>query len=233
VQKSTLAALFVVLCTPVAQTSNDSATRALRFFEGFEGHQVDDILRALRPPHVMADERTRVLAELPENGEVRPDRAERAKLAMLQTVLNYHERADVFDIRVVDFPRAALALHRRVVVLISLPALRLFTGAELQAMVAHEVGHDYFWHEFERTTAEGDRRGRQELELKCDGIAVLTLLALRLDPTQLADGLRKLTRFNETRGVNSNAPDYPGLDERLRFITALRGFAHSKLGRAR
>ena len=38
-------------------------------------------------------------------------------------------------------------------------------------------------------------------ELKCDGIAVLTLLALRLDPARLVDGLRKLTIFNEGFGA--------------------------------
>jgi hypothetical protein len=229
VWEAALAALFVSLSTPVAQTSNDFPTRALRFFEGFAGLQVDEVLRALRRSHVTADERTRTLANLPDHGEVRPDRQERAKLTMLQVVLNYHDRADVFDIKVIDFPQATVALHHRVVLLISLPALRLFTGAELQAMVAHEIGHDYFWSEFERTTAEGDQRGRRELELKCDGIAVLTLLALHLDPTRLGDGLRKLTRFNERFGANANPPNYPRLDERQRFITALRKFAEAQL----
>jgi len=100
---------------------------------------------------------------------------------------------------------AAVALHQRAVLLISRPALRLLSGVELRALVAHEIGHDYFWREFEETLAHGDRRGRQELELKCDGIALLTLLALGSDPALLIEGLGKLTRFNEMLGATANA----------------------------
>jgi hypothetical protein len=174
---------------------------------------------------VGADERARALAVLPERGELRPDRDERPKLATFEDVLAYHERTQVFETKVIDVPQAVLALHQRAVLLISRSALQLLSGAELQALVAHEIGHDYFWAEFERTLTLGDRRGRQELELKCDGIAVLTLVALRLDPGRLADGLHKQTRFNETLGADANAADYPQLHERLRFITALRDFA--------
>jgi hypothetical protein len=130
---------------------------------------------------------------------------------------------------VIDVPQAAVALHQRAVLIISRPALRLLSGAELQAMVAHEVGHDFFWAEFERTLAQGDRRGRQELELKCDGIAILTLLVLRLDPVRLVDGLRKQGRYNDMLGANANAADYPPFQERQRFIVAFRNFATPKV----
>lgn len=124
-----------------------------------------------------------------------------------------------------DEPQAAVALHMRSALIISRPALRILSGAELQAMVAHEIGHDLFWADFERTLAQADRRGRQELELKCDGIAILTLLVLRLDPARLLDGLRKQGRFNEMLGAVANADDYPQLGERQRFMVTLRDFA--------
>ena len=60
------------------------------------------------------------------------------------------------------------------------------------------------------------------MELKCDGIAVLTLVALDLDPACIEDGLRKLARFNDTVGATADAADYPQLQERRRFIKALR-----------
>lgn len=176
-----------------------------------------------------ADERLRALSVLPERGELRPDRLELPKLAAVEEVLAYHERAHAFEPKVIDVPQAVVALHQRTALLISRPALRLLSGAELQALVAHEIGHDYFWPEFERTLALGDRSGRQELELKCDGIAVLTLVALRLDLARLAGGLHKQIRFNETLGADANAADYPQLQERQRFIAALRDFA--RLGR--
>ena len=204
-----------------AQAPDNPAAKALRFFEALPTRNPGAVLRLLRPPHAGADERARALAILPESGELRPDRRERAKLATFEDVLAYHERAQVFETKVIDVPQAVVALHQRTVLLISRPALRLLSGAELQALVAHEIGHDYFWGEFERTLALGDRKRRQELELKCDGIAVLTLVALRLDLGRLVDGLHKQLRFNETLGANANAPDYPQIQERQRFITAL------------
>jgi len=215
--------------TVVAQATNDVAAKVLRFFEALPTRDPGAALRILRPPHVGPDQRARALAVLPETGELRPDRSERAKLGAFEDVLAYHERALIFTTKVIDVPQAAVALHQRAVLLISRPALRLLSGAELQALVAHEVGHDYFWAEFERTLAEGDRRGRQELELKCDGIAVLTLVALRLDPARLVDGLQKQMQFNEMLGANADAANYPQLPERRRFITRLRDFADLKV----
>jgi len=144
---------------------------------------------------------------------------------MLETVLGYHERAGVFETRVIDVPQAVVALHQRAVLMVSRSALRLLSSAELQALVAHEIGHDYFWADFGRTLHLGDSRGRQELELKCDGIAVLTLVALGLDTSLLTDGLHKQTQFNEMLGATANAGDYPPLHERQRFVKAVREFA--------
>ena len=225
---ATLLWWVIVSCgsaAPLAQPSDSAATKALRFFRALPTRNPDAVLRLLRPPPAGADERATALAVLPERGELRPDRHERAKLATFVDVLAYHDRAHVFETKLIDVPQAVVALHHRTVLLISRPALQLLSGAELQALVAHEIGHDYFWPEFERTLARGDRSGRQELELKCDGIAVLTLVALKLDLARLADGLRKQARFNEALGANANAADYPRLEERHQFIMALRGFA--------
>ena len=73
-----------------------------------------------------------------------------------------HDRAHVFQTKLIEVPQAVVALHHRTVLLISRAALELLSGAELQALVAHEVGHDYFWPEFERTLAHEatDRGGR-------------------------------------------------------------------------
>src|SRR5262245_5985947 len=152
------------------------AVKALRFFEAMPTRNAGDILRKLRPPPISGEERARVLAALPTRGPLPVNWLywyERPKLATLEPVLAYHERAGVFETKVFDFPEAIVALHERTVLLVSRQALRLLSGAELQAMVAHEVGHDFFWAEFERAFARTDHRSRQELELKCDGIALL------------------------------------------------------------
>ena len=211
-------AMFVLGFT----VASDPTAQAFRFFEGLAARDVDTILRALRPPPVSPAERVRAIALLPAVGNLRPDRDERAKLATLQTVLVYHERAEVLAIRVIDVPQAAVALHQRAVLLISRPALRLVSATELQALVAHEIGHDYFWRDFEDTFTRSDKYGRQELELRCDGIAMLTLIALRFDPVTLTDGLRKVIGFNAAIGPTPHVDKYPPLRQRERFINAVR-----------
>ena len=59
------------------------------------------------------------------------------------------------------------------------------------------------------------------MELRCDGIAVLTLISLGLDPARLGDGIRKTTEFNEILGATANADEYPSVQDRLRFARAL------------
>ena len=220
--KAARTAMFVWGCTVAAGASSDPVVQAFRFFEAVGGGDTEGILRALRPPEVSPGRRSRAIASLPETGELRPDRDERAKLAMLKDVLSFHERTDVFATIVVDVPQAAVALHDRTVLLISRPALRLVSGSELQAVVAHEIGHDYFWRDFEDMLASGDKSARQELELKCDGIAVLTLIVLKFDPAALTDALRKFTNFNAAIGATANVDGYPTLPQRQRFIRELR-----------
>jgi len=207
--------------TAQAQSPGSPASNALRFFESVPPGDVSAILRALRPLPITSDERARTLAVLPAEGELPPDAKELAKLSALEVVLVYHERQRLFDIKVIDVPQAVVGLHQRAVLLISRPALRFLSASELQALVAHEIGHEYFWRDYERARERRDLRGRQELELKCDGIAVLTLISLGLDPARLADGIRKMTDFNEILGATANADEYPRMQDRMRFARAL------------
>jgi hypothetical protein len=222
VPRAALTALFVLGCVVTADASRDPAVQALRFFESLARADADDILRKLRPPQASPDDRARAIAILPRTGELSPDRGERAKLAKLGKILSYHRRTETFVIRLIDVPQAAVAIHQRAVLVISRPALRNLSAAELQALVAHEIGHDYFWRDFEDKVARGDKNGLQELELRCDGIAVLTLVALQLDPVTLTDGLRNLARFNDLIGATANADEYPSLRQRELFIKVFR-----------
>lgn len=151
------------LPTPAdAQAIDTPTTVALRFFEALPPGDIASALRTIRPPHISADERARVLATLPEKGELQPEADERAKLAALEPVLVCHERHLVLEIKVVDVPQAMVGIHGRAVVLLSRPALRLLSAPELQAVVAHEIGHEYFWSEYEDAhlahTWQGGRR---------------------------------------------------------------------------
>jgi predicted Zn-dependent protease len=143
------------------------------------------------------------------------------KLATLTQILRYHERTGIVEIKVIDVVQAFVRLHARSILLISREALRLLSAVELQALVAHEMGHDYFWNEFQRPRERHDTRILREVELKCDGVATLTLVDLGLDPRALLSAMRKLTRFNETLGATANADGYASSQERERFVQAV------------
>lgn len=101
-----------------------------------------------------------MVAALPEEGELSPTADEAVKLRALEPILAYHERRHAFDIKVIDVPQFVVGLHQRAVLLLSRTALRSLSASELQAMVAHEIGHDYFWSDYERAQRQRDTAGR-------------------------------------------------------------------------
>ena len=122
---------------------------ALKVFEAFASTDVHSALRALRGVPISLQERELVRATLPADGALTPTPNEIKKLDALKPVLIYHERDQVFDIKVIELPQAYIGLHERAILLISRPALKVLSAQELQALVAHEVGHDFLWNEFE------------------------------------------------------------------------------------
>jgi hypothetical protein len=95
-------------------------------------------------------------------------------LAALASVLPSSRRDSVYQIKVIDLPQAGLVLYARAVVLISNKTLTLVNADELQVLVAHEIGHEYVWGDYERARAAGDGDRLKQLELVCDGIAIVT-----------------------------------------------------------
>ena len=71
------------------------------------------------------------------------------------------------------------------------------------AIVGHELGHDYVWDEFEQAPQQADNHRLQEIELRCDGIAVIAMARLGVDPDRLISALRKLVRHNERIGYSA------------------------------
>jgi hypothetical protein len=180
-------------------------------------------LAATRPAPVSVDEKARTLNELPEEGEVvHLNEGARRKLASLTLLLQAVGRKSIYEFKVIDVPQAVMGLHARSVVLISAPALRLLDADELQALLAHEVGHEYIWPEYERRTPFGDVK---ELELVCDGIAIVILRELGIDASRLIGGIEKLARFNERFKKPLNEASYPTVAERRAFARAVTAWA--------
>jgi predicted Zn-dependent protease len=180
-------------------------------------------LETARPAPVSARDKARVLSTLPLEGEVTDFSASaRQKLAALTKVLRATGRESVYEITVIDVPQAAIGLHARAVILISEPALTLLDADELQALVAHEIGHEYVWTERERAFQLADRSRLKDLELMCDGIAIVTMHALGMDVSRLMAGVQKIGRFNRERfGTANNEKDYPTLAQRQAFARAV------------
>ena len=180
-------------------------------------------LETARPAPMSSEDKARVLNTLPPEGEVTNLNASaRRKLAALTQVLRAAGRESVYEIKVIDVPQARIGLLARAVILISEPALTLLDADELQAQVAHEVGHEYVWTERERASQLADRSRLKDLELMCDGIAIVTLHGLGMDVSRLMSGVQKVSRFNRKRfGTSDNERDYPTLAERQVFARAM------------
>jgi hypothetical protein len=187
-------------------------------------------LEAARPAPVSALEKARSLAQLPEEGEITDLNATaRLQLATIREVLRAADRDTVYDIKVISVPQAAIALYARVAVLVSAAALSRLRPAELQAAVAHEIGHEYVWGEYEEAKKSGDHRRLQELELMCDAIAVVMLRRVDVEVSALTMAIEKITRFNRGLfGTAVNEADYPTLAERSEFARAIAAWEKNR-----
>jgi hypothetical protein len=167
------------------------AARAPSFFETVGATSIPEFLGRIRPAPLSPALRAQVLASLPREGELQPTAAERAKLAALEPVLDLHGRKGTVEIKVIDVGHAFEGLHARTVLLLSRGALALVTPEELQALTGHELGHESLWNEYQAAMAAGAHPRMQELELICDGIAVMSLRAARPGPGEPGHGPRQ------------------------------------------
>jgi hypothetical protein len=138
-------------------------------------------------------------------------------------VLRAFGRDGIYTLKILDSRQARLGLHARFVLLISETALTALTPVQLEAAVAHEIGHEYVWDDFERSRARRDSEHVRELELFCDGIAAVTLARIGEDPGEWIAALERLYAHDRSRGlVYENEKEYPSLQERCRFVKQLR-----------
>ena len=206
---------------------------ALRFFIGNDSNTADFDLDRSRPQPVPPDFRTTVLKSLPKEGRIAKLKApQRQKLESLDIVLRLQERQSIYELAVFESlpkPYAFIGLHHRAVLLISDIALNLLDTAELQASVAHEIGHEYVWAEYLDAAKRNDDRRLKELELICDGVAILTLRRAGIDPAALLAAAEKITKFNaSSTGPAGNAHRYPSKEERQKFARAIMTWADSQ-----
>ena len=193
-----------------------------------------ELLEAVRPAPISRQDMGAILRALPREGEV-------TKLAIpahqkLDAVrqLLAATRREWYEIKVIDLPQAGMALHARAVVLIPAPTIALLSAAELQAMVAHEIGHEYVWTEWHRAHQQNDQQRLKELEHVCDAIAAVTLSELGIDPSRVIDAIEKVARFNRRRfGEATNEKNYPTVAERRAFAREIQQWLRDSSWRSR
>jgi hypothetical protein len=220
-------ALPYLLYAAAAATSCGATDRYAAVLDRFTGATAEGILTRLaagRPAVLDAVSRAQVIAALPTEGEItRLTPTQQRKLDALGPVLRAHQRDGIYLVKVVEGRQARLGLHARFVVLISETALAALSPVQLQASVAHEMGHEYVWEEFETARSSGDRARLRELELFCDGIAAVTLARLDADPVQWIAALERLYAEDRSRGiVYANENDHPTLADRREFVKRVR-----------
>ena len=190
------------------------------------------LLETARPTPLPTDARTVILASLPTQGEVtRLNAPALQKLNAVREILRTAGRDTLFEVRVIDVKQATIGLHARMVLLVTKPAVDLLRAEELQALVAHEMGHEYVWVDYEAASVLGDHERAKELELICDAIAIVILQQLGIDTSWLVAGLEKVARFNRERlGVALNENAYPTLSRRREYARAVDEWA-TRIGR--
>ena len=207
---------------------------ALRFFIGNDSNTPGFDLDKARPRPVGPGFKVTVMNSIPKEGRITKfNKTQLRKLASLDPILRLHKRESVYEyvvFKAVPLPFAFIGLNHRVALLISDAALDLLDVKELQATVAHEIGHEYVWSEYLEAERRNDERRLKELELICDGIAMLTLRRAGLNTAPLLTAAEKFTNYNRlSTGPPANAYRYPSADERNRFAQSISAWAASRL----
>ncbi len=221
---------LVIATLAFADTPQQSelSAKVVQFFTQLEDTNFEAYLKRVRPTKVSAEFKAQVLAQLTQ-----PDSsAEKlnAKLtAALLPLLQYHDRADVLAIKVVTTREAFVGVQARAVLLISENVVRMLSTTELQAVVAHELGHEYFWNELMEARRQKNYERMREIELRCDGIAVIALQRLGLKATKLLSALTRIQMHN-VQLATANPMPYPKADERAQFIKAMSELVRARNG---
>jgi hypothetical protein len=153
----------------------EPSRKVLTDFATQVGQPIDVVLGGPRPAPIDSAARARVVAALPSEGAVSVGQGERAKMQLAEAVLAREGRSGSITVTVINVAPAFVGLHQRAVILISMQALRLLSGAQFAALVAHELGLEYFWRDYSIGSQRGDHARMRELELRCDAVAVLVL----------------------------------------------------------
>ena len=120
-----------------------------------------------------------------------------------------------------DVPMAP-QLWRGCVLMISAGLAELLYEGELAGIIAHELGHSYFEDEMAAANRNQETSTMRLVELKCDGVAILSLKLLGHNPTHFLRGLQRIQEINRRKRLFKGIlQSHPELVARARFSDRL------------
>lgn len=138
--------------------------------------------------------------------------------AIFNHVLQLHGRSGKLVLFLYRNELPSAMLWRGCVVAVSDGLAEPLYDDELAGAFAHELGHSYF----EDEMAEGRRAqnafAMRVIELKCDGVAILSLKLLGRNPADYVRGLRRLQLITKRKGLSDVVlQSHPTLVARIKF----------------
>jgi hypothetical protein len=213
-------ALTFLSSARLSGAASPEAARALQYFAP-SPRSWDTYLESIRPAAVSADRKARALAMVRKEDVIEPSVERQAKLEALRPVLEYLQRDAVVEVKILRLRLAWAGFLGGAAILVSEEAIDLLTAEELQAVVAHELAHEYFSDEYEAARHDMRYDTLKEVELRCDAVSIITLRRLGLDAGSLLSAVSKLTKFNDRRRFPNNPNLVPSVEQRADFSQAI------------
>lgn len=165
--------------------------------------------------------RAHAVAALPAS--LRNQRIAQGKLlrrveAIFNQVLRLHGRSGKLELFLYRNDLPSAMLWRGCVVAVSDGLAEPLFDDELAGVFAHELGHSYFEDEMADGRRAQNAFAMRVIELKCDGVAILSLKLLGRSPAGYARGLRRLQLITKRKGLSDVVfESHPTLVKRMKF----------------
>jgi len=209
---------------------NQKQSEIARVELAFAGKSLDEInswLTAMRPPAVDPADKLLLMRELPfctpANRIENPRELDRLRKRLVP-VLKLYARDGVVDLVLFRDPRPIVYSRAGVVVAISTEVLKIVgeDDAALAGIIAHELAHEYVALQLLQALQAKDLGKIRELELFCDGVAVVMMLDLGLDPARYGQILETIANHSQAAAVlNNGSNSHPEVAARRRVISDL------------
>ena len=141
---------------------------------------------------------------------------------IFRQTLELHGRSGKLDLFLFQDYVPSATLWRGCVLVLSDGLADPLYDSELAGIIAHELGHSYFEDEMAAAQRVKDARAMQVVELKCDGVAILSLKLLDYDPAHYLRGLQRIQAIIKRKSLSSGSfQSHPEMVKRAQLSARL------------